>query len=223
VKEVIRLLVVDHDDTAVASSRSVHYPAHRKLISELRPGMTPLSFEAWYEKNFDPGFAEYLKQDLGLDERETKRSYKIWRSFADGIVPDFFDGMLDLLQRFRKQRGAVVVVSHSESDVVRANYEAKGQGFLPDAIHGWNPDPTRRKPDPELLRGLMQEFESTPETTLVVDDLKPGIDMGLGVGAMTAAAGWAHDIPVIEDYMRRVCDAYLHSVAELSEFIFGET
>ena len=58
-----------------------------------------------------------------------------------------------------------------------------------------------------------------PDEVLVVDDLKPGYDMARGAGVRFAAAGWAYDVPEIEDFMRKNCDYYLESVEELKALL----
>ena len=66
----------------------------------------------------------------------------------------------------------------------------------------------------------MKRFDLKPSEVIVVDDLKPGYDMARGAGVDFAAAGWAYDIPEIEDYMRKNCDFYLKSVEELNRLLF---
>ena len=44
--------------------------------------------------------------------------------------------------------------------------------------------------------------------------------MARGAGVTFAAAGWAYDIPEIENYMRENCDFYLKTVEELRKIIF---
>ena len=66
----------------------------------------------------------------------------------------------------------------------------------------------------------MKKFDLKPSEIIVVDDLKPGFDMARGAGVDFAAAGWAHDIPEIEDYMRKNCDFYIKTVAELEKILF---
>ena len=63
-----------------------------------------------------------------------------------------------------------------------------------------------------------------PSTTIrgsleAVDDLKPGYDMARSAGVPFAAAGWANDIPEIEQFMRQNSDLYFKTVRELSEYL----
>ncbi|MBO5316734.1 MAG: hypothetical protein J6B48_09950 [Clostridia bacterium] len=45
--------------------------------------------------------------------------------------------------------------------------------------------------------------------------------MAKGAGVAFAAAGWAYDIPEIEDFMRKNCDFYLKSVSDLRNILFS--
>jgi len=45
--------------------------------------------------------------------------------------------------------------------------------------------------------------------------------MAKGAGVDFAAAGWAYDVPEIEDFMRENCDYYLKSISDLRELLFG--
>ena len=63
-----------------------------------------------------------------------------------------------------------------------------------------------------------------PEELLMVDDLKPGLDMAHACGVKFAACFWSYDIPVIRSFMRESADYCLDSVSELEELLFsGET
>jgi len=44
-----RLLLLDHDDTTVASTETIHYPAHIESIRSIRPDLEPCSLEKWFE------------------------------------------------------------------------------------------------------------------------------------------------------------------------------
>ena len=52
-----------------------------------------------------------------------------------------------------------------------------------------------------------------------MDDLKPGHDMARAAGVPFAAAGWANDIPEIEQFMRKNCDHYCKQVSDLARLL----
>ena len=216
-------LILDHDDTAVDSTSEVHYPAHVEAMRVLRPGRTPVSLEGWFLKNFHPGVMRYLEGELGLTAQELEVEYGIWRAFTTSRTPPFFAGFLETLREYRRRGGKIVVVSHSEHDVILRHYRDSGsQPLLPDLVFGWDADEQRRKPNPWPVEEALRRLSIPPARALILDDLKPGVLMGQRTGVAVAAAGWAHRIPAIREYMESRCLAYLQSVEEFRLFILGE-
>jgi len=216
-----RCLILDHDDTAVDSTGRIHYPAHRRTMEILRPGEEPVDLETWFAKNFEPGIMRYLVEEVGLTPEELEVEHRVWREFTSRETPKFFPGFLEALAAYRAQGGMFVVVSHSEAGVIRAHYREASNGFRlsPDLVFGWDLGPERRKPQPYPVLETLKRLDLGPRDVLVVDDLKPGIDMAVAAGVDAAAACWSHDIPAIRDFMDRSCVAAFASVSEFAEFI----
>ena len=215
-------LLLDHDDTAVDSTSAIHYPAHVEAMRVLRPGLKPVGLEGWFLKNFHPGVMRYLEGELGLTAQELEVEYGIWRAFTTSRTPPFFAGFLETLREYRRRGGKIVVVSHSESDVILRHYrESGGRPLLPDLVFGWDEDEQRRKPNPWPVEQALRRLEIPASRALILDDLKPGVLMGQRTGVAAAAAGWAHRIPAIRQYMQASCLAYFESVAEFREFILA--
>jgi phosphoglycolate phosphatase/pyrophosphatase PpaX len=212
-----RCLVLDHDDTAVDSTATVHYPAHVEVMRRMRPKEKPVSLEQWFCKNFDPGILEFLVQELRFTEEELDEEYRIWKQYAEDRIPDFYPGIVDALRAYRRRGGKIVVVSHSIEEIIYRDYQSAG--FQPDLIYGWNFDETKRKPHPWPVLDAMERTRTEAGRLLVIDDLRPGVLMARAAGLEIAAAGWAHRIPKIEAYMRDNCKAYFRTVEEFSDFI----
>ena len=173
------------------------------------------------EKNLDPGLMAYLEAELGMDEAEIEAEFVIWRSFSSATDPPFFEGIEDLLERFVEQGGHIAVVSHSEADIIRKNYASATSGKLnPALVYGWDPDADKRKPSPWPVRDILERLELSPSEVLVVDDLKPGVDMARAAGVAVAGAGWAYDIPSIREFMQEACDFYFSRVADMERHLF---
>lgn len=215
-----RCLLIDHDDTAVASTAAVHYPAHLEALRQMRPGREAPTLEQWLRWNFHPGIMEYLVGELAMTPAELEREYAIWRSFTLGTVPPFFPGFPELLRDFRAAGGKVAVISHSEADVIEGHYRANGvPGSGPDLVFGWVADASRRKPSAWPAREALRQFGLSPAEALVLDDLKPGVVMSEEAGIALAAAGWGHAIPEIEAWMRAHSVGYFRTVEEFRRFI----
>lgn len=209
-----RCLVLDHDDTAVDSTASIHHPSFLESLRELRPDRPRISVEEFLLKSFEPGFMPYVRGELGFTEAEIRRELAIWRTFTSTRTPPFYPGMLDILREYRAAGGIVVVASHSEADLIERDYRANGD-FLPDAIFGWNAEPDLRKPSPYPVEEALRRFALSRDLVIVVDDLKPGLVMARAAGVRFAAAGWGHDVPQIRRFMVRESDRYLSSLEEL--------
>ncbi len=221
-----KCLFLDHDDTSVDSTPIIHYKAHLEVIKIMRPHLEPLSLDDWFRINFDPGIMAYMTGDLGMDRDEIAVEYDIWRKYTSGIVPDFFPGFIEILIRYRELGGKVVVVSHSEKDLIERDYTLKGFSgstrFFPDMIFGWSYEETKRKPFPWPVVTALDVLGLRAEESLILDDLKPGVLMGHNTGVETAAAGWSYDIPEIREYMTENCIKYFRSVKDFGDFILGE-
>ena len=190
-------------------------------MEQLRPGLPKVSLETWFEKNFDPGILSFLVDELGLTTDELALEHRIWREFTSRETPHFYPGFLEALAAYRERGGHIAVVSHSEEHVIRAHYggAANGHGVVPDLVFGWDLEPDRRKPNPWPVLETLRHFDLEPRDILVLDDLKPGIDMAAAAGVDAAAAGWSHDIPRIREFMKRTCVAYFQTVPEFAEFV----
>lgn len=214
-----RCLILDHDDTAVDSSASIHHPAHIEAMRVLRPGEPVVDLQGWMLKNFDPGIMSYLSDELGLTPDEFQVEYRIWREFTTAGNPAFYPGFIEALREYKQKGGMVSVVSHSESDIILRHYQNGGDSVRPDLVFGWEAEEHKRKPNPWPVEKTLQELDLEPEQALIVDDLKPGVLMSRATEVPIAASGWAHRIPEIEQYMRASCLAFLETVDDFRNFI----
>ena len=212
-----RCLVLDHDDTVVNSTATIHYPAYVAYIDQCKPGPR-LTLEEYFSYNFDPGVIPMFRDICGLSEKEMEEEEAFWVEYVKGHIPLAYEGMKEILWRHKEQGGLICVVSHSFSHYILRDYEANGLP-QPDKVFGWELDPSLRKPDPYALYEIMKEYGLPPQELLVVDDLKPGYDMAKAANVPFAAAGWANDVKKIEQFMRKNCEVYLKSVKEFADYL----
>lgn len=214
-----KCLVLDHDDTVVDSTAEVHYPSFIEYAREYRPEAAHFTLREYFEYNFVPGVYEFFRDIVGLSEKEMQEEEAYWKEYATKHIPDAYPGMRELIQRFKEEGGKVCVVSHSFSSLILRDYE-HNHLIKPDMVFGWDLPRELRKPDPYALYEIMKAYHLTPEELLVVDDLKPGYMMARSAGVPFAAAGWANDIPMIENFMRENCDYYCKTIPELAALLF---
>ncbi len=212
-----KCLVLDHDDTVVNSTATIHYPSFLAYLRRVRPGLH-YTLEEYFDRNFDPGVLAFFGGELGFSEQEMAEEFRFWQEYVKTRVPEAYPGIREILEHHRAAGGLIAVISHSISDNIRRDYRENSLPE-PDAIYGWELAEEQRKPHPWPMQNLMLRFGLRPEEILMVDDLKPGYDMCRACGVPFAAAGWANDVPQIETFMRRNCDFYFKTVQELNEFL----
>lgn len=219
-KKKYKCLVLDHDDTVVDSSASIHYPSFVEYLKIARPHLADkYTLDEYFEKNFAPGILELFTEEIGLSEEELKEEELFWREYVKNHIPNAYEGMAEIIADFKAQGGIVAVDSHSVTENIVRDYKANNLPD-PDIIYGWDIPKEMRKPAPGTLFDLMEKYNLNPEEILVVDDLKPGYDMAKAAGVDIAAAGWAHNVKGIAEFMKENCEYFCRSVEELRSILF---
>lgn len=213
-----KCLILDHDDTVTMSTPNIHYPSFIEALKVLRPNTKLLTLEEFVYNCFSPGFSELCKDILNFNEEEQEYQYKVWTSYTKSKVPSFYPGFAELIKEFKSLGGIICVASHSESKQIERDYKINC-GIIPDKIFGWDIEECKRKPNPFSIEETMRTFYLNNADILVVDDLKPGLDMAKACNVDFASAGWSHVIPEIIEYMKDNSKYYLSSVAELKEIV----
>lgn len=214
-----KCLVLDHDDTTVKSTPEIHYPQWLETLDALRPGTT-MSLEEFMQYNFDIGFFRMCRETLHFTDEETVAQDKMWREYTSTRVAHFYEGMPEIINDFRARGGIVCVATHSNSANIKRDYKYHGVKE-PDMVFGYDLGEDKIKPSPYALNEIMRIYGFAPEEILMVDDMKPGLDMANSVGVPFACAGWSHIVPDIREYMQKCCENYLETTDELRRLIFG--
>lgn len=213
-----KCLILDHDDTVVDSTATIHYPAFLEALKLLRPGAF-ISLEDYFRDNFDPGFTEMCVGRYGMTEQELEVEVQCWRDYVSRHTAKAYDGMREIIERQKQEGGYVCVVSHSYDFNIKRDYEANNLP-MPDMIFGWECVPEQRKPSTYALEVISQTYNLAPAEMVMVDDLKPGYDMAKSFGVPFVGAGWANDIAEIREFMQKNSDYYFDRVDKLKAFLF---
>ena len=215
-----KCLCLDHDDTVVNSTATIHYPSFVEFMKIYRPALADrYSLDDYFRLNFDPGIMGLFLDVIGLSEQEMREEEAFWAEYVRGHTPVAYPGFAALLARFREEGGLIVVDSHSYSWNIERDYRANGLP-MPDVIYGWDLPPAQRKPSPYTLFELMRRYDLAPSDILVVDDLRPGFEMASAAGVDFAAAGWAHHVPAIASFMKENATYFLPTVESLAGVLF---
>lgn len=213
-----KCLVLDHDDTVVNSTATVHFPAFSSLLKQIRPDVK-MNLEEYFELNYDPGFSELCYKVLGFSEEEMQLQLENWQKFCAERVPKAYDGIKEIIEKFKLNGGKVCVVSHSFKKYILRDYE-KNKLPLPDMIFGWDEPAEERKPNPYPLFKIMQTYNLSASRLVMVDDLKPGMVMANAAGVDFIGAGWAHEGQTVAETMKSSCKNFAAHVTDLNKYLF---
>ena len=212
-------LVLDHDDTVVASEIAVNYPCFLEALKKFRPGeyMDHPEFVNWC---FQYEFADFLRIRYGFTPEECAEEYQMWKDYAKTHIPPVCEGIREIIFEQKRRGGLVCVASLSGRQMIERDYDLH-IGIRPDLIF-CKDDPVC-KPDPYPLNAIMEAYHLSPADLLMVDDLKTGLEMANAASVPIAAALWCRqDAPKIIDYMTERCDFAFHTTKELYDFLFEE-
>lgn len=94
-------LVVDHDDTVVDSTATVHYPCFVEYTGIYHPEVH-YTLDEYIKDNFDPGIVALFRDIIGMSEEEMEREQRYWNDYVKRHVPRAYDGMRELLWRHKR-------------------------------------------------------------------------------------------------------------------------
>ena len=214
-------LVLDHDDTVVASEIAVNYPCFLEALKKFRPGewMDHPEFVSWC---FKYEFADFLRIRYGFTPEETKTEYLMWLEYAKTHIPPVCEGIKEIILEQKRRGGLVCVASLSGRETILRDYRLY-IGIEPDLIFCKDDPKDQCKPGPYPLEKIMETYRLSPADLLVVDDLKTGLQMANAAGVPIAFAGWCRqDAPDILEYMRERCEFAFDTTKELYDFLFEE-
>lgn len=212
-------LVLDHDDTVVQSEATVNHPFFLEFLKEYRPGMT-ISVQDYITDCHFMGYIEMCRSRFGFTDEELDIEYKAWKEHIKTHIPAPYPGIEKILRRQKELGGIICVVSQSAQENILRDYRTL-YGMEPDEIFGWDLDPAHRKPSTYALEVTMAKYGFSPSQLLVVDDMKPAVQMARNAGVEIAFAGWGRkNLPDICADMQKICDYSFYSTEELENFLF---
>ena len=213
-------LVLDHDDTVVASEIAVNYPCFLEGLEKFRPGeyMDHPEFVRWC---FHHEFADFLRIRYNFTPAEAAEEYEMWKEYAKTHIPPVCPGLKEIILEQKRRGGLVCVASLSSRQMIERDYDLH-IGIQPDLIFSSDDPREKRKPNPYPLEAIMKTYHLSPDDLLMVDDLKTGCDMAKAAGVDIAFAAWGRqNAKELYAYMKANCDYTFDAPKNLYDFLFG--
>lgn len=213
-------LVLDHDDTVVASEVAVNYPCFLLALKKFRPEEPPMDYPEFVQWCFRMDFADFLKTRYGFTDEEAREEYQMWLEYAKEHIPPACGGMKEIILEQKRRGGLVCVVSLSSRETILRDYRFHF-GVEPDLIFSRDDPREQQKPNAYPLEQIMSRYQLQPQELLMVDDLKTGYEMARKAGVPSAFAGWCRRmVPEVGQQMKAWCDYAFDTVEELQKFLF---
>ena len=73
-------LVLDHDDTVVASESNINYPFFCYILKNFRPGAA-ITLDEYTQDCFTIGFSEMCRRRFRFNEEELVSEYQQWLAY----------------------------------------------------------------------------------------------------------------------------------------------
>lgn len=213
-----KALFLDHDDTIVDSTQTIHYPAFLETLRTLRPTEPLIQYGDFVQHCHSFGFQDLCENRYSLTPEEMNIEYAIWKRYTRTIQPLAYDGIKDLLECFKSQGGYIIVVSHSESQEIKRDYQSQF-GFEPDAIFGWDLGKEYRKPHPYPIIESLKRFNLNTHECLMLDDMSLGQTMAHIAKIQFAWAAWSHTKNELTIHKKSSTDLIFTSIAELKDYL----
>lgn len=212
-------LVLDHDDTVVQSEATVNYPFFVDFLKDYRPGMTITQHE-YISGCYEPGYIPMCRERFHFSDEELSIEYNAWKEHIRSHIPAAYPGIDRIVHRQKQEGGIICVVSQSAQENILRDYRTHF-GIEPDEIFGWDLLPEQRKPNPYALHQTMAKYGFSPADLLIIDDMKPAVEMARRGGVPIAFAGWGRKaFPNICTEMENLCDFSFYSTESLYNFLF---
>lgn len=168
-KNIEKVLFIDHDDTVVDSQVSVHYPAFVSAITKLRPNQPPLALKEYVKLNATLGFETMLRTIYQFNDEEIRIEAAIWKSFSKDLIPPVFFGLAPILEEFVAQNNKLVVYSaNTKANIIR-DYQYHFS-FMPHSIIAFDDTIHTPKPARVPLLKWMHQHQILPNQCLILDD-----------------------------------------------------
>lgn len=214
-----RCLGLDHDDTVVDSTATIHHPCFQAFLDEVRPGRGSIWRRICW-KISPAAFRRCARGRYGLTEAEMARELQFWDAYVAAHVPRAYSGMAAFWPATGQQGEALCRLPLALRQHPPGLPGKRPAGAGPDLRLGRTAGAApSRMPIPcgrlcGSWRCRRRSFDGGRSAARLYDGqkLRRGICRG----------GWAYALAPIETFMRAHCDIYLPSVAALAQYVLPE-
>ncbi|MCF0110498.1 MAG: HAD hydrolase-like protein [Erysipelotrichaceae bacterium] len=218
-----KCMILDHDDTTVNSTASIHFPSFLITMKELRPESDDLkmTLKDYYEINCNPGIFSYYKDVACFSKQELQYEFETWKDYVSQHTPSVYEGMKELICDFMNAGGILCVVSHNHVENILRDYDYNKLPH-PSCVYGCEYPEEMRKPSVKIIDDICDRFHVTKKEILLLDDLVPGFEMAVNGGVDYVVARWAHEASGVTEFVKNHNSHCAYKPEELRKYLFEE-
>lgn len=216
-----RCLVLDHDNTVVATTPDIQYPAFMNAL--IRLGIKLDLNEAEFIRKEYYGLTAYAKEALLLDDNAIKLLTTYFYEYVKTHPSRVYGGIAEILHRYIAAGGLICVVSKSPEEYILRDYQANSLP-QPNIVFGLELDAEQHKPNTYPLEQIMRKMNLQASELLVVDDKSSGLEMANAFGADAVISGWGLVDADIKSKMQEKSGRaiYIDTIEDFYYYLFGE-
>ena len=149
------------------------------MVLDPRPGLELLHEVALLTRRSSSHAISTLAARHELPEQELRRAYEQTKRDWQQAPPPVMPGARELLAAVRAQGGLNLVATHRDRDSATDLVERLGLG-IDDMVCA--PDGFARKPDPAMIRALLERHSLAPQDCLAVGDRPADVEAAAAAG-----------------------------------------
>ena len=213
--------VFDLDGTILDTITTITYYVNKTLDSEGLPHVTEDECK-YFAGNGAKTLIERTLASLGIyDEREVLRVLDVYKRMYDEeplYLTKAFPGILDVMERL-KEEGYLLGVASNKPNSAAEPTVRHFFGDIFDAVSGAI-DGVAVKPDPALVKIILEKLGSTPEECIFIGDTSVDMDTATNLGA-GKKIGVLWGFRTKEELLQHGADATVATPMELYREIVG--
>lgn len=212
----IDLFLFDLDGTLIDSKRDIASSVHYTMAVL---GLPPIDDETIYSfvgNGVTPLIQKSVETSIGGAEVITfEKALAVFRKHYDEHCLDTtqpFPGVLDVLRHFGET--PKVIITNKSQGFSQKILDGLGVTPLFEGLYGGDTE-FPKKPDPAVVRHLLQSFKARPEATVIIGDSRIDMETGRNGGILTC--GVTYGFRPREELEEIGCDYLIESPSELAK------
>jgi len=213
-KKKIDLIIFDFDGTLVDSKNDIIISVNEMLEKIGLPRRAPSQIQDF----IGSGVKKLVQDALGKNGNQVfDRAVDMYKDIYRKHMFDttvLYPGTVDVLKHFKNAKKAII--SNKSIEFIKMSLERFGIASYFAEVFGGDHD-RQRKPSPQPIIKMLQDFKVKPQRAVIVGDSQLDIEAGVNAGVLTCGA--LYGIGKKEEIVALRPDFLINSILELKDVL----